>query len=108
MKEIIPCILKTKDYLAIAEVANYDLLKIKNATDAMNSYSSKISNVAGFLISAIQKGFNVNSVKRDHIIVDKMRPRERQYTIDDYCNMESILLNNSIKDNDEIGHDGLL
>lgn len=108
MKEIIPYILKTKDYLAIAEAANYDLLKIKNATDAMNSYSSKISNVAGFLISAIQKGFHVNSVNRDPMIVDKMRPRERQYTIDDYCNMESILLNNSIKDNDEIEDDVLL
>ena len=108
MRDIIQYNLKAKDYLAIAEAAKYDLVKIENAADAMKSYSSEISNVAGFLITAIQKGFNVNSVEKDRKIADKMRPRERQYTIDDYCNIESILLNNSTENNDEMGEDILL
>ena len=108
MRDIIQYNLKAKDYLAIAEAAKYDLVKIENAADAMKSYSSEISNVAGFLITAIQKGFNVNSVEKDRKIADKMRPRERQYTIDDYCNIESILLNNSTENSDEIGEDILL
>lgn len=50
--------LKTKDYKAIAEAAVYNRDKIKKAYDVMNA-SGEIDNVVGFMIKAIQNGYDM-------------------------------------------------
>lgn len=61
--------IKIRDAMTLAEVAEYDIEKIKAAYEIMKAYSKKaqIENVTGFLIAAIEKGFEkpVNK-KMDH------------------------------------------
>ncbi len=100
VRDVINCKLRTRDYLAIAEAANYDIEKIKQANSVMESYSSKINNVAGFLIAAIQKGFSVTS--KNGNTFSNIQPIRRQYTLEDYANMESMFLNNGKQDMEDI------
>jgi len=108
IRGIISCELKTKDYLAIAKAANYDIQKVKMANAAMEAYSSNINNVAGFLIAAIQKDYTVTSYEKKKI--NRIKPHERQYSIDDYLNLEKMMLNNDNIDDidDTMNEDDLL
>lgn len=92
IRSLITYSLKTKDYIAIAKAANYDIEKIKKACDVMRSYSTDIKNVSGFLISAIQKDFDVVPIERK---VRKRNFNERQYSLSDYLDIESRLLNSN-------------
>ena len=43
--------------ITICEKANYDLNKVKNARKALDASSTEISNVVGWIISAIENGY---------------------------------------------------
>lgn len=65
IRNIISCDLKTKDFVAIAEAAEYNLEKVKNANEIMKKYPAKINNISGFLITAIQNGFTTSSITHE-------------------------------------------
>lgn len=61
--------IKIKDAMTLAEVAGYNIEKIKTAYEVMKAYSKKkqIDNVVGFLIASIEKGFEMPVEKKiDH------------------------------------------
>lgn len=49
--------LKMKDYQKIAEVANYNKEKIENAYSVMKQSKTQIDNITGWLIKAIEEGY---------------------------------------------------
>ena len=57
--------LKLKDYSTIAEAANYDIDRIKNAYCILKQ-NSNVENVVGFMIKAIEDGY----VTREDNVID--------------------------------------
>lgn len=59
IQELIPIVLKIREYNKIMEVANYDIDKIKKAVSVMQAQKTQIENVAGYLISAIKGNYEL-------------------------------------------------
>lgn len=92
IRNIISCDLKTKDFVAIAEAAEYNLEKVKTANEVMKKYPAKINNISGFLITAIQNGFTTSSITPEGKRNEKRMIHERKYTKQDYDDIEKMLL----------------
>lgn len=93
IRNIISCDLKTKDFVAIAEAAEYNLEKVKTANEIMKKYPAKINNISEFLITAIQNGFTISSITPESKRNEKRMIHERKYTKQDYDDIEKMLLN---------------
>lgn len=65
IRDIIHYPLKTRDVKAIAEVANYDIVKIQQAADVLNN-TDNVDNPVGFMIKAIEDGY----VTREDNVID--------------------------------------
>lgn len=92
IRNIISCDLKTKDFVAIAEAAEYNLEKVKTANEVMKKYPAKINNISGFLITAIQNGFTTSSITPEGKRNEKRMIHEWKYTKQDYDDIEKMLL----------------
>lgn len=99
IRNIISCDLKTKDFVAIAEAAEYNLEKVKTANEVMKKYPAKINNISGFLITAIQNGFTTSSITPEGKRNEKRMIHERKYTKQDYDDIKLLdeVMENKIK-----------
>lgn len=87
--------LKYRDYLAIAEAAKYDALVVRRAYKAMKASRTPITNVTGFLLKAIENGYDVvakkNTLKNDFNSFKQTSFADFQMTEDEF--EKSILSN---------------
>lgn len=76
--------LSVKDIRTICETANYDYDIVRKAWDVMNSYTGEIQSITGFMIRAIQNGYEVNkkaATKRKR--VSGQQPAAHEHNWDD-------------------------
>ena len=92
MSEIISEKLKLRDLRAIAEAAKYDLKKIQKAYDILSAGTAQVENVTGFMIKAIQEGYEA-PVKANRKGKNKFNNFERRNDIN-FDELEDILLDN--------------
>ena len=83
--DILPQGVRIKDIMEIAEAANYDMGKIIKAAEVLKNYTKPVENVVGFIITAINKNWDAEKVKKGH----KSNHEEREY---DFEELEKELL----------------
>lgn len=87
--------LTKKDIKAIVDAAGYDIEKIKTAVNEFNQSKSKISNAIGWLIGNVKNGgYSQNGNNPNY---NKNNGLERNYTKEDFQNIEENLLRKTIK-----------
>ena len=90
--DIIPIKLKLKEYNSIAEIAGYDIGRVKKACEIMEQ-TKEVENVYGFLTTAIKNNWDKGSKYENKKGKNSFQNfPQRDYSKEDYESMEKILL----------------
>ncbi len=92
MKDILGKDFSAKDVIAIAQTAKYDVEKVKFAYELMLSNPGQISNPTGWLIDAIQKGYEKPKQRN-------AKPRTNSFNNFEQTTIDFVELENQLLDN---------